>query len=158
MCRCLISVIDGSKSRFEDHMKNEHDVRYDLDSLLVLSVMTQGEKKIFNREFDTKLKDRIYDKSDKSRDSKKQDFQDSNVVEIKNDKTEISCLDDEETDEEVSQDENQKLTPVSAAPIDKIVREGVLKCKLCPRYIKQSQMIKHKEECHNKCLYNSKWK
>ena len=42
-------------------MKNEHDVRYDLDSLLVLSVMTPGEKKLLTREFDTKLKERIYE-------------------------------------------------------------------------------------------------
>ena len=40
-------------------MKNEHDVRYDLDSLLVLSVMTRGEKSLLIREFDTKLIERI---------------------------------------------------------------------------------------------------
>ena len=59
MCRCLISVIDGDKFRFNDHMKNEHDVRHDFDSLLVLSVMTTTEKKVFTKEFDRKLNDRI---------------------------------------------------------------------------------------------------
>ena len=155
MCRCLISVIDGNRSRFEDHMKNEHDVRYDLDSLLVLSVMTRGEKSLLIREFDTKLIERIC--GDKLRKPEKLGFENSNVVRIKedqDDKLEISSLEDEETNEINSIDENQKLpTGVAVvAPIDRVVREGVLKCKLCPRYIKQSQMIKHKEESHKKVI------
>ena len=138
MCRCLISVIDGSRSRFDDHMKNEHDVRFDLDSLLVLSVMTLGEKQLFTRQFDTKLKERI---CDKSRNPEKQDFEHSNVVKPKDDKINIIK-------------EDQKLPPQAAAVTteDKVVREGVLKCKLCPRYIKQSQMTKHKVESHNKVI------
>ena len=136
-------------------MKNEHDVRYDLDSLLVLSVMTPGEKKLLAREFDTKLKERI---SDKSRNTKKQDFDNSNVIEIKDDEdvtNEISSFEDEDEgpDKINSTEENQKLSPpVVVTKSNKIVREGVLKCKLCPRYIKQSQMKIHKEESHNQAI------
>ena len=131
-------------------MKNEHDVRYDLDSLLVLSIMTPGEKKLLTRDFDTKLKERI---SDKTRNPKKQDFENSNVIEIKDnedDQIEISSLEDEGTDEINSKEEDQKLPPPADDTKDKVFREGVLKCKLCPRYIKQSQMIIHKEQVHNK--------
>ena len=119
-------------------MKNEHDVRYDLDSLLVLSVMTLGEKQLLTRQFDTKLKERI---CDKSRNPEKQDFEISNVVKPKDD--EINII-----------KEDQKLPPQAAAvtTADKVVREGVLKCKFCPRYIKQSQMKKHKVESHNKFI------
>ena len=63
----------------------------------------------------------------------------------------MSSLEDEGTDEIYSKEENlKKLPPTAVHTKDKEVREGVLKCKLCPRYIKQSQMIIHKEEIHNK--------
>ena len=155
LCHCLISVVDGDKSRFDDHMKNEHDVRYDFESLLVLSVMTPAERKIFTGEFNKKLKDRI---SNRPTDIKMKVFKSSyevtrevddevdlniddridHEIEHKIDEKNIDCKKEEEN-------ENPRPEPRPAVPEG---REGVLKCKLCPRYIKQSQMKKHKEEIH----------
>ena len=161
MCRCLISVIDGDKFRFNDHMKNEHDVRHDFDSLLVLSVMTSAEKKIFTGEFDKKLNVRI---SHKPRDPKRPVLKPSNeIVTIIEDEVEDETKDefDEEREDEmfdIEDDEKSKIMinsreeiaspEVCPRPSVREGREGVLKCKFCPRYIKQSQMTKHKEEDH----------
>ena len=158
LCHCLLSVVDGDKSRVDDHMRNEHDVRYDFDCLLVLSVMTQGEKKIFTREFDKKLKERI---------SKSKDFVKPNISkEVLVDDVDVVDDDDDDDDEIISVsdtnvdeaglniigEESNEVSPQKMV----VNREGVLKCKFCPRYIKQSQMSKHKEENHKNLIENSR--
>ena len=45
LCRCLISCKDGNKARFVDHMSQEHDTRYDFELVLLISVMTQDERR-----------------------------------------------------------------------------------------------------------------
>lgn len=149
LCHCLLSVVDGDKTRVDDHMRNEHDVRYDFDCLLVLSVMTLGEKKIFTREFDRKLKERI----SKSKDMKKPNISKDVLADDDKDDDEIISVSDADVDEaclNIIGEESNKVSP------QKIVvnREGVLKCKFCPRYIKQSQMSIHKEENHKNLIEN----
>ena len=47
LCRGLITFRNGDKSRFLDHMNNEHDARFDFDVVLVVSLMTEEERKGF---------------------------------------------------------------------------------------------------------------
>ena len=44
LCRGFISYKDSDRTRFKDHMLNEHDVKYDSDVVLAASVMSQKEK------------------------------------------------------------------------------------------------------------------
>jgi len=44
LCRGFISYKDSDRTRFKDHMLNEHDVKYDSDVVLATSVMTEKEK------------------------------------------------------------------------------------------------------------------
>ena len=44
LCRGFISYKNSDRSRFKDHMLNEHDVKYDSDVVLATSVMTEKEK------------------------------------------------------------------------------------------------------------------
>ena len=44
LCRGFISYKNSDRSRFKDHMLNEHDVKYDSDVVLAASVMSQKEK------------------------------------------------------------------------------------------------------------------
>jgi len=44
LCRGFISYKDGDRTRFKDHMLNEHDVKYDSDVVLAISVMLEKEK------------------------------------------------------------------------------------------------------------------
>ena len=169
MCRCLISVIDGDKFRFNDHMKNEHDVRHDFDSLIVLSVMTTTEKKIFTKEFDKKLNERI---SCNPKDNIKTAVHNRSprcnkgvtIIEEEVENEIIDEVEEESEDEMFALKDNEKRIDTSSSrgeftsqevgppPSVGAGREGVLKCKFCPRYIKQSQMQKHKEENHRKLI------
>eukprot|EP00092_Neocalanus_flemingeri_P016269 GFUD01017614.1.p1 GENE.GFUD01017614.1~~GFUD01017614.1.p1 ORF type:complete len:546 (+),score=136.11 GFUD01017614.1:36-1640(+) len=44
LCRGFISYKNSDRTRFKDHMLNEHDVKFDSDVILAVSVMTQKEK------------------------------------------------------------------------------------------------------------------
>ena len=165
-CRCLITVKDGDKARFNDHMNNEHDVRYDFDVLLVVSVMTDAEKKILLKDFAPKVNDRIKQKKKVvSMESEEEDINtndyDSSTA-SSDEKIEIS--DDEETPPvtekiEISDDdeaiEHHKENTFEEAPANNSPApppkkvEGVLKCKICSKYIKQSLMENHKKTVHN---------
>merc|ERR1711936_1287257 len=47
MGRGLITIRNGDRARFLDHMNNEHDARFDFDVVLVVSLMTEEERKVF---------------------------------------------------------------------------------------------------------------
>jgi len=166
-CRCLITVKDGDKARFNDHMNNEHDVRYDFDTLLVISVMTDAEKKNLQKDFASKVNDRIKQtkkvpslelKEDEDVNVNNFDFTNNDEkIEISDDedsqtvKEKIEISDDEaneESHENIPEDVSDKtqLSPAPAPPPKKV--EGVLKCKICSKYIKQSLMENHKKTVH----------
>jgi len=166
-CRCLITVKDGDKARFNDHMNNEHDVRYDFDTLLVISVMTDAEKKNLQKDFASKVNDRIKQtkkvpslelKEDEDVNVNNFDFTNNDEkIEISDDedsqtvKEKIEISDDEaneESHENIPEDVSDKtqLSPAPAPPPKKV--EGVLKCKICSKYIKQSLMENHKKTAH----------
>ena len=44
LCRGLISFKDRNQTRFLDHMKQEHNVRYDFNILLVATLLSEAEK------------------------------------------------------------------------------------------------------------------
>ena len=146
-------------------MNNEHDVRYNFDILLVVSVMTDGEKKILLKDFSSKVNDRIKQRkkapsleSEDAKDVNTNDFDFTNTDE----KIEISDDEDlpavtekiEISDDEANEEHNEKDAPedvidknLPAPPPKKV--EGVLKCKSCSKYIKQSLMENHKKTVHN---------
>ena len=44
LCRGFISYKNSDRTRFRDHMANEHDVKFDSDVILAISVMSAKEK------------------------------------------------------------------------------------------------------------------
>ena len=44
LCRGFISYKNSDRTRFRDHMVNEHDVNFDSDVILAVSVMSAAEK------------------------------------------------------------------------------------------------------------------
>merc|ERR1719147_288279 len=44
LCRGFITYKDSDRTRFKDHMSNEHDVKYDSDVILAISVMSASDK------------------------------------------------------------------------------------------------------------------
>ena len=44
LCRGLIAFKDRNQTRFLDHMKEEHNVRFDFDVLLVATLLSEAEK------------------------------------------------------------------------------------------------------------------
>ena len=44
LCRGFISYKNSDRTRFRDHMANEHDVKFDSDVILAVSVMSAREK------------------------------------------------------------------------------------------------------------------
>ena len=65
-CRCLIAVKAGDKSRFRDHMNTEHDVRVDTETmevLMVVTIMTEGERKKLINDYSVKVTDRLRPKN-----------------------------------------------------------------------------------------------
>merc|ERR1719481_397631 len=44
LCRGFVSVMNGDKARFVDHIYSEHEVKHDQEVLLAVSVLTQREK------------------------------------------------------------------------------------------------------------------
>ncbi len=59
-CRCLLATNDRDKSR--DHTNNEHEVKVDAETmevLMVVSFMTEGERKKLINDFSVKVADRL---------------------------------------------------------------------------------------------------
>ena len=177
-CRCLIAIKDGDKARFQDHMNNEHDVRADRDTMeaiLVVTVMTQGERRKLINEFAQKVVDRIRprnvnkesvnpgkkdnnsleyeEKSNKIEmsDSEEKNGGESNKI-VLSDSEEENCADNEDNPTEMGRgsnvSRNAKISSDNPPKIQKVEREGVLKCKFCSKYIRQSQMKEHKNIFH----------
>merc|ERR1719187_1030024 len=44
LCRGFISVADGDRARFVDHMHSEHEVKHEPEVVLAVSVLTPREK------------------------------------------------------------------------------------------------------------------
>jgi len=179
-CRCIISVKDGDKARFNDHMNNEHDVRFDFDVLLVVTIMTQGERLKLTRDFSSKVSDRLRTNQKPSRTTtddiprpvsnttNNENNEDEKIIisdSDDNEETEMNetlnenckvleesfekySAEEEDDSMEVERKERQELEDVPKSfPPRKV--EGVLKCKFCSKYIKQSQMDNHKLTLHN---------
>jgi len=129
-------------------MKEEHNVRYDFDVLLVASLMDQTEKDSFVQEnrnrFEPVKENSIVKKTTAELTTKKIKKRDETLQELvsnENTKTTLISSDEEldtgEVDNEASEVDDEKT-------VQKPIIEGVLKCKTCAKYIKQSVMAEHK--------------
>ena len=172
-CRCLIAVKAGDKSRFRDHMHTEHDVRVDTETmevLMVVTIMTEGERKKLINDFSVKVTDRLRPKNVNkvSMTPEEGEFDNKRILEYDEEENNKIVLSDSEEEENyavnkynnrgnmdrgsnVSRNTNIGLIDQEeeADPQPKrIEREGVLKCKYCPKYIRQSQMTAHKSTFH----------
>ena len=176
-CRCLIAIKDGDKGRFCDHMKTEHDVRVDLatmEVLMVVTIMTDGERRKLINDFSLKVTERLRPKNVNkvSATQETRNFVNKSSLEKEEENNKVVLSDSEE--EENYQDNkyncgemdrasnvsrNTNITTDDNDPQEKnkddphpkrIEREGVLKCKYCPKYIRQSQMNEHKNIFHQK--------
>merc|ERR1711936_1213849 len=198
MGRGLITIRNGDRARFLDHMNNEHDARFDFDGVLVVSLMTEEERKVFvsaNRarleglggnatkddtqmlvQTETKVNPQVPHQQrtpdlkmtpdiQKTPDVPK--LQDVNSVKIPDtihNTLDIQDIPDIQDTPDVQKTPNVQNTPdiqkapaiqkisnateeVSEAPVEEnpVKREGVLKCKLCSKYIKQSQLLSHRK-------------
>ena len=171
-CRCLISINGGDKSRFRDHMNNEHDVRVDAETmevLMVVTIMTEGERKKLINDFSVKVADRLRPKN-VNKVSVTPEFDNKRSLEYEEEENNKIVLSDSEEEENYAADNKYNRGEMDRAsnmsrntniglketqekeaddPLPKrIEREGVLKCKYCPKYIRQSQMIDHKNIFH----------
>jgi len=171
LCRGLISFRNGDKARFLDHMNNEHDARFDFDVVLVVSLMTEGERKVFvdaNRDKleslsgkgmitksghkETKALPKNGAKSLEVEDNRSDWLEDTATV--PHPTTELKTLETVvmkpvQVTKELKPDSQAKEVPVVAEPEapkeNPVRREGVLKCKICSKYIKQSQLLEHRQ-------------
>ena len=111
-------------------MNNEHDARFDFDVILVVSIMTDAEKTILVSSNKHRINHFSLNK------------------EVKKQVDEIDLDVPENVPDVVQPDSNLDLkeSPIrtTAKPLSIGEREGVLKCKICLKYIKQSQMSDHK--------------
>jgi len=186
LCRGLITFRNGDKSRFLDHMNNEHDARFDFDVVLVVSLMTEEERKGFvsankaklavlggndyivedtqmvvpketeinpvvvvvsdhQRTQDHEMTPDIQNTPDIPNTSDIQNTQDiQKVAGIQKIPETRKSPDFQKTPNERTNSEVEvSETHVEEKPVTK--REGVLKCKLCSKYIKQSQLLAHRK-------------
>ena len=155
LCRGLISFKNGDRSRFLDHMNNEHDARYDFDVVLVVSLMTDGEKKVFVNTNQDKLealtgntnKKGITDSDSKSLDisskSKLHSIAEVNIAEVEMIDN-ASITETIPTTPETNETQVPNQETVTEEVAEPVKREGVLKCKICSKYIKQSQLLDHR--------------
>jgi len=148
LCRGLIAFKGRNQTRYLDHMKEEHNVRYDFDVLLVASLMDQTEKDSFVHEnrnrFEPVKENSIVKKTSAELTTKKSKKREETLQELvsnENTKTTVISSDEEletnEVDNEESEADDEKT-------VEKPIIEGVLKCKTCSKYIKQSAMAEHK--------------
>lgn len=175
-CRCLIAVKAGDKSRFRDHMNTEHDVRVDTETmevLMVVTIMTEGERKKLINDYSVKVTDRLRPKNVNkvSMTPEEGEFDNKRILEYdEEENNKIVLSDSEEENYAVSKYNNtgnmdrgsnmSRKTNISLIDQDeeadpqpkRIEREGVLKCKYCPKYIRQSQMTAHKSTFHQSVM------
>ena len=140
-CRCIISIKNGDKNRFNDHMNNEHDARFDFDVLMTVTTMTEGERRKLVRDNAAKVLERITPKNQQKKvdqNDEKESAEDEKII----------ITDSEDDEEEVIEKVKQ------ASPVKKVLREGILKCKICFKYFKQSLMEEHKRTEHFEELNN----
>ena len=160
LCRGLIAFKDRDQARFLDHMQEEHNVRYDFNVLLVATLMNEEEKKTLvqdnkekfatqkgNTEIKATVKEttpqpdpvqfypcKFCDEQLVSKIELKRHMVNVHVkADVKDVMTETSKLKKDQTPEIEPQTEPEKASI-----------EGVLKCKVCQKYIKQSAMADHK--------------
>jgi len=148
LCRGLIAFKGRNQTRYLDHMKEEHNVRYDFDVLLVASLMDQAEKDSFVQEnrnkFEPVKENSIVKKTSAELTTKKSKKRDETLQELvsnENTKTTVISSDEELEPSEV---DNEALDADDEKTVEKPIIEGVLKCKTCAKYIKQSAMAEHK--------------
>ena len=177
-CQCLIAIKDGDKGRFCDHMKTEHDVRVDMatmEVLMVITIMTDGERRKLINDFSLKVIDRLRPKNVNkvSMTQEPRNFVNKRILENEEEENNKVVLSDSEEEENyqdnkyncgemdrasnvsrntnITTDDNdpQEKNKVDPQPhLKRTEREGVLKCKYCPKYIRQSQMNEHKNVFH----------
>jgi len=140
-----------------DHMSTEHDVRRDADMevLLVITVMTAGERSKLRRDYSQKVSDRLKPQAQKTvplsseNDEEEGGVQLNGEVEVSEDENTIhnseKIIISDDDDEDIGDESANSPAPEPAKTIE---REGVLKCKFCAKYIKQSQMTDHKRNLH----------
>ena len=182
LCRGLIAFKDRNQTRFLDHMKEEHNVRFDFDVLLVATLLSEAEKvdlvgknkeKFEPRNAPTKsenVETYVIGDEEKITDSfikcKFCDLKVSSKLDLKNHMVNVHRKADNE-DKKIannldakSDQTNDKMVNIhskadnandkvivetkTAIPAPKESIEGVLKCKTCGKYIKQSIMAEHK--------------
>ena len=138
-----------------DHMSTEHDVRRDADMevLLVITVMTAGERSKLRRDYSQKVSDRLKPQAQKAVPlSRENDEADPGDVQGSGDEnvvySEKIVISDDEEDLSSTNIGDESANNPAPEPAKKIEREGVLKCKFCAKYIKQSQMTDHKRNLH----------
>ena len=140
-----------------DHMSTEHDVRRDADMevLLVITLMTAGERSKLRRDYSQKVSDRLKPQAQKTVPLSRENDDEEEVGVQQNGEVEVSEDENAVYDSEkiiISDDEedvgDERANSPAPEPAKKIEREGVLKCKFCAKYIKQSQMTDHKRNIH----------
>jgi len=147
LCRGTIAFKGRNQTRYLDHMKEEHNVRYDFDVLLVTSLMDQAEKDSFvheNRNRFEPVKENSNIKrtsAELTKKSKKREETLQELVSNENTKTTVISSDEELEPRKV---DNETSDVDDVKSVKKPIIEGVLKCKSCDKYIKQSAMAEHK--------------
>ena len=156
LCRGLISFKERNQTRFLDHMKQEHNVRYDFNILLVATLLSEAEKidivenyrdrfepqivQTKNEDVETYV---IVDEENSSEPLIKCKFCDLEVstrLELKN-----HMMNDHHAAKPAEKPNDKVAVETKTAiPVAKESIEGVLKCKVCGKYIKQSLMAEHK--------------
>ena len=151
LCRGLISFKDRSQTRFLDHMKQEHNVRYDFNILLVATLWSEAEK--------TDIVETNRGKFEPQNVGSKSENVERclTIIDEENSSTEplIECKFCDSKVTSRLELKNHMMNDHAAKPNDQVeaktvipvVREsieGVLKCKVCGKYIKQSIMAEHK--------------
>ena len=213
LCRCLISCKDGNKARFVDHMSQEHDTRYDFELVLLISVMTQDERRQLLDENQNIIESVLHknprittvinndrkktknilsvDQTNKQNNVPTQEQIESNKREVQmktkeqsNDVFDLTLDEDDEellketlealdnetepTDDQVNEaavllqdgfdineigsaleeslesNQSDEKIETPTVVVEEKAKEGVLKCKTCSKYIKQSLMEEHK--------------
>ena len=149
LCRGLIAFKARDQTRFLDHMKEEHNVRYDFSVLLVTTLMNEAEKKTMvnnhKAKWEPQNKNNVIEAAPiKPSDTvsthpcKFCDLRLSSNNELKNHMASEHVR--SSVKDVINLSDTLKTKEAEAAPSI----EGVLKCKVCSKYVKQSAMAEHK--------------
>ena len=149
LCRGLIAFKGRDQTRFLDHMKEEHNVRYDFSVLLVTTLMNEAEKKTFVNNHKTKWEPQNKNNVIEAAPLKKLDTVSTYPCKFcdfrfsSNKELNIHMVSEHarsSVKDVITLSDTQKTKEAEAAPSI----EGVLKCKVCSKYVKQSAMAEHK--------------